>query len=281
MEKTINLYEYFQSAREFKNGDLHCYIHNNQKNISGSRIYPAVLIIAGGAYNFLCYRENIPIAERLYVDGFNVFVLDYTCGKKSKFPDSLIEGAMAMIYIRENSVEYNLNINKISVIGFSAGGHLAGMISNFNYACLNIFKKEQIEKIKPDFTVYVYPVVSTRDECIHLNSFKNLLKEDFNIKKHEISLENMISSASPPAFIAHCSDDTIVNAENSLLLAEAYFKNSVSVEFHLFKKGNHGFAFPTLECFNSNELKYNNQDLIIWYKLLLIWLKSNGNIITD
>jgi acetyl esterase/lipase len=266
MQFEIDLYQYFSLSKTVENGILHAYFHEDNTPRT------SVLVIPGGAYEGLCFRENKPFAERLYKEGFNAFYLDYTCGEQASYPTPLQEGGMAVVFIRE-WLEKKNGLQKLLIMGFSAGGHLVGHISNckeekYGFSFLS---DRQKELWKVDGTIYGYPVVSTQKELIHEGSFRNLLKDRFDELLDKVSLENMIDENSPPAFLFHCEDDSVVPVQNSLVLAESYRKNKVACEMHLFPHGGHGVALPTEECWLKTEMHMVNPKLLIWWDLFKIW----------
>lgn len=240
---------------------VHCYIHKKSNKL------PNIFIIPGGAYGGLCPRENKPIAERFYKSGYNSFYIDYSVGGEIVFPNVVNECISALNYLSFNSEKLNIDENNFFLIGFSAGAHLAGLVDNY--------KDEFVlkNKIKLKGIIYAYPVVSSDIDLIHERSFTRLLGGNYEKSKNNISIEKLITVESSPSFIFHCVDDREVSYKNSLLLFEAYNKNQVKSELHLFDKGGHGVALPTLECFSKDELPYINQDLIIWFNLCDKWIK--------
>lgn len=263
--KSVDLYEYFSLERKYNGGTLNYCLHSDGK------MRPLMLVIAGGAYEFLCFRENKPIANRFYENGYNVFYLDYSCGKGVEYPTALNETVMAVSYIRE---KYN---EKLGIIGFSAGGHLVGQVSNDDIDAGFLGERKKYF-VQPDAVIYCYPVISTRKGLIHEDSFRNLLKSKYGEYIKKVSVEKMINGKSAPAFIFHCADDALVPVGNSLALATEYKTNGVPFELHIFPKGGHGVALPTEECWTKAEiLEYGvDSKMIIWFDLCLAWLKNNG-----
>lgn len=258
----INLYKYFNQDKKVAGGILKGCVYTSEER-------PLVLIVPGGAYSFLCYRENTPFAKRFYNLGYNAFYLDYSCGDNVEYPTALNEVIMAITFIREN---YK---GKLAIMGFSAGGHLVGQSVNGKND-LSFLGKSKSNFILPNASVYCYPVVSTKNKLIHESSFRNLLKDRYDELKDKVSLENLINKKSPPAFIFHCADDSVVPVGNSIVLAKSYIKSGVPIELHIFPKGNHGVALPTTECFSIEEMKLFgvNEKLVVWFDLCVEWLKK-------
>lgn len=271
-ELTVDLYDYFHKVGNTDAGILHCLLHEDEDEIKR----PALLVIPGGAYCELCFRENLPMAKHFFEEGFHTFYIDYSCGEGAAFPSALLECAMAVLYIRSNAASLNIT-DKLAAIGFSAGGHLTGLLGNgIDMFCPNVFDEEQRKLLNLDALIYGYPVVSTHKDLIHADSFQNLLKEKHDEYLQKVSLETLIREDACPAFIFHCADDSVVPVGNSLALARAYSENKTPFELHVFPKGGHGVAIPTRECWAEHEMPYVNEDLIIWCELVLKWLKNLG-----
>lgn len=264
------MYACFGKAKQAEAGILHGFLHEDRDET----LRPALLVIPGGAYGELCFRENRPIARRFFGDGFNTFYIDYSCGEGVGFPTALYECGMALLYIRQYAAELCLT-GRVAAIGFSAGGHLAGLLGNgLEKFCGDLFSDEQRRLLSLDALIYCYPVVSTRPGLIHPDSFKNLLKETYASRLHDVSLENLIQKDACPAFIFHCADDPVVPVGNALALADACAQNSIPFELHVFPKGGHGVALPTRECWAEYEMHLVNPELIVWYDLVLKWLRD-------
>ena len=107
---------------------LELWIHPASREITkGAR--PAMLVLPGGGYEFCSEREADPIASAYYAEGYNCFILRYICGDKAKVANPLLDAAAAMAHIRVNAGKFNVDTERIAVIGFSAGGHLAGFLA--------------------------------------------------------------------------------------------------------------------------------------------------------
>lgn len=209
----------------------------------------AVIICPGGGYRYLAYDwEGIEIAKWLNTKGISAFVL------KSRLPlsQSLIvpheaplqDAQRAMRWVRFNADKFNINPNKIGVIGFSAGGHLASTLgTQFNTP--NNFKEQPLDTIsaRPNFMALVYPVITMQDEYTHKGSQKNLLgKNASDGLKTRYSNELHVTKNTPPTFLVHATDDKSVSIENSLKFYQALKNNDVKVEMHIYPYGGHGFA---------------------------------------
>jgi acetyl esterase/lipase len=206
----------------------------------------AVLIIPGGAYGFLAFEEEgIAIGKAFAEKGIAAFVLKYRLPKKETMRDKsygpLMDAQQAMKVIRSNAVNWNLNPTKVGVIGYSAGGHLASTLGT-HFSKSYIPNKDNIG-LRPDFMILVYPVISMNDQLTHMGSKINLLGMEPSKEKVDLfSNELQVTKETPPTYLTHCGDDSIVDVNNSIVFYQALQKNGVNAELHLFPKGNHGFT---------------------------------------
>ncbi len=206
----------------------------------------ALLVIPGGGYAGICAnREGEPITLAFMAKGYNAFVLHYSILGRRVFPAQLIEASMAMKYIKDHAEEYGIDPEKVYVAGFSAGGHLAGMIGTMWN------RKEVYETIsmpygynKPAGMILMYPVIQGLEEYSNKDCFYRLLgTETPSIEQlAEVSIEKTVSKDAVPAYILHTADDAIVDVKNSLRLAEAYLNQGMTVELHIYPSAPHGIA---------------------------------------
>lgn len=267
----IDLYAYYGLPRpDGGQGYLNTYVIDPIKE---GRKRPGMLVIAGGGYSAVSQREKEPIIFRYTAQGFSCFSLDYSV-KPVTFPAQLIEGAMAMAYIREHAEEYMLISDKIAAIGFSAGGHLTAMLATI-YDAKEIKEalKEKAALVKPDAVILSYPVI-TWGECAHVGSFNNLCGTNNRLKKR-LSLDTKVNKKSVPAFIWGTVNDGVVPSENALSIALAYKRAGVPFEFHMFEEGSHGLSVATAETW------YVNEPVQAWIGLSVTWLTRRGFVIVD
>ncbi len=236
-------------------------IHDTQPE----RKFPAVIVIPGGSYDHCSKREGEPCAARWYSQGFNGFVLEYSC--RRPFPAALAELAAAVCCIRKNAEELCCD-GRIILCGFSAGGHLAaGLCAHFKKYS-GLFE----EDIRPDGAVLCYPVI-TSDEYTHKPSMENISSPD--TEKSTLSIEKNVSVDFPPTFIWHCADDKTVPVENSLLLSAALSRKNVPFELHIFPKGGHGIAMCDITTIKNDDPRYLNPTAAQWFGLALDWAERN------
>ena len=272
--ETIDLYKYFGLYKpEGASGTLTSFIHYQAPENCIGRTRPAILVIPGGGYGMLSDREGEPIAIKYLSEGFNAFLLSYSVAPV-RFPAQIIEAAMAMVYIRENVEKYNIKNDSVAAIGFSAGGHLTGMLATI-YDCAEIKSalRGKCTLVRPDAVILSYPVISSRVKP-HKGSFDNLCGQDGSLKKR-LSLEFCVNKDTSPAFIWTTVDDDCVPSENALLMAKMYKDMGVEFELHMFQKGVHGLSL------SNEETCLVNKPVQKWFELSVIWLKERGFVIKD
>jgi len=279
--ETIDLYKYFGIERpKGAKGYLECYIHAQPDEHCKGRRRPAMIVVGGGGYAFVSEREKEPVAIKYLAEGFNSFVLDYSCAP-IKYPYQLLEGVMATRFVKENADKYNLRKDKIAMIGFSAGGHLAGTVATlFDSEIVTDSIKGDSAKNRPDAMIFSYPVVTLGIKT-HGGTAKNVSGGDKGLKEY-LSVEKRVNANTPPAFIWTTENDNSVPYENSLLLVEAYKKAGVDCELKLFQKGVHGLSLATKETAGKGTESYMiNDDVSAWFDLSVNFLKERGFTITD
>lgn len=206
----------------------------------------SILICPGGGYTFLAInKEGYKVAQWLNTLGIMAFVLKYRLPSDDIMNDKSIgplqDAQEAMRFIRRHAEKWYLNTNKVGVIGFSAGGHLASTLST-HYNDL-VYKENDSISAKPDFSILVYPVISMDEKIAHKGSRNRLLGTNPSIALIEkFSNEKQIDSLTSPAFLVHASNDQGVPVENSLAYYLALKNNNVSAEIHLYQDGQHGFG---------------------------------------
>lgn len=278
LENKIDLYAYFGVKRpEGAKGYMNAYITERFDEYSAKRFRPAMIVFPGGGYWFRSEREAQPIALNYAVNGFQAFVVEYTVESESPnahHPVMLIEAAMAVAYVRENADKYFIQKDKIAVIGFSAGGHLAGSISTI-FGDENIVNalKEKAALCRPDASVLCYPVITfihpthggTRDACTNHNP---ALFEALSVEKN-------VTENTPPTFIWSTYEDNCVPIINSVLMAEALAENKVPFELHIFRKGYHGLSLCNDET-SKDGVDAINPVAEEWLKMSVTFLRELG-----
>ena len=230
--------------KKIQNPDITVYLPS-KKNATGE----AVIICPGGGYWVLAYYwEGRDIAKALNAKGIAAIVLKYRLPTTKNYvvrhKSPLLDAQRAMRMVRFHAKEWNIKSNKIGIMGFSAGGHLASTLST-HYDKGNLQAKDSIEQIscRPDFSILVYPVISFNKEFTHQGSAKALLGENPTEELREnFSNELQVTKDTPPAILIHSSDDKAVPVKNSIIYYEALQKNNVSSELHIYPYGGHGYS---------------------------------------
>lgn len=233
---------------------MNTFIHDDSTGvIAGKR--PAMVVIAGGGYMFLANnREGEPVAVNYFGAGFNCFHLDYSIGEKAKFPRPVQDVSKAIVHIRRNAEEYNVDPDRIYVIGFSAGGHLAASIGTF--WCEDWAKSDddmEFGENKPTAVITCYPVITGDPRYYHQHSIMRVLGyelEQENVSEEDLarySIEKHITENTVPTFIWHTFEDTCVPVENALLYATALKEKNINFELHIYPKWDHGLSIATKE----------------------------------
>ncbi len=211
-----------------------------------SSAFSGIVICPGGGYANLCKTyEGYDIAQWLNSLGIAAFVLNYHVASKSQtplYPWPIKDGRKAVSLVRSKAEEFAIKEDRIGILGFSAGGHLASSIGTHwqNPDSNDIVNGASC---RPDFMVLIYPVLSFRDEYCHMGSRRNLIGQtpDDSLVR-DFSNELQVDPNTPPAFLVHANDDKSVPVENTLMFYSALKKAGVNAEVHIFSRGGHGFA---------------------------------------
>ena len=258
-------------------GFLHCWISDVPKTVSASRKRPAVLILPGGGYHHTSEREAEPVALRFAVRGYAAFVLHYSCAP-SRFPVQLREAAMAMGYIRENCQKFSVDPAMVAVVGFSAGGHLCGMLGTM-YDCPELADIGQAKLLRPDALGLCYPVAVSWGNT-HRESFENLTAGDPQLK-HRLSLDRLARKDMPPVFLWHTRNDGSVPCRNSLLLATALEAQGVDFAMHIYHRGCHGLSTADEAVYPAGSVPEISRDVPGWLPAAMDFFEEIGLKIRD
>ncbi len=207
----------------------------------------AVIICPGGGYSVLVYQgEGVLTAKEFVRNGIAAFVLKYRIPDDSTMIDKKIgplqDAQQAIKIVRENAERWSIDINKVGIMGFSAGGHLAS--TEATHFKTPLIENDNNTSLRPDFQILVYPVISMQDSLTHSDSRKQLLGR--NPSKDIIDLfsnELQVDKDTPPAYLTHAGDDKLVDVDNSILYFEKLRRHNISAEMHIYRKGSHGFIF--------------------------------------
>ena len=206
----------------------------------------AVIICPGGGYTILAIdHEGYDIAKWFNERGVTAFVLKYRLPQENLFENREIrplqDAQQAFRIVRGNAQKFGVSPNKIGIMGFSAGGHLASTASTHFQKQVGEIKDSTVS-VRPDFSLLIYPVISLSDSITHSGSRSNLIGQNPSQEKINLySNDQQVTKETPPAFLISTTDDG-VPAENSILYYLACKKNGVPVEMHIYEKGGHGYA---------------------------------------
>lgn len=245
-------------------------LQNNPQLLLKKR--PLMLVFPGGSFNHLSLREGEPVALAYAAHGFDAAIVSYnlTTDPGRIYPDAALSGLTAVAYFRENSEKLGLAKDKITTIGFSAGGHV---VSSMNVMAES--QKWQSEyhfehdKVLPNVTILGYPLINIKDIGFPLPPDA---KEKMPSAKDLLDTAVGVTPQTPPTFIFQAVDDPVVLIDNTIEYITALRKNRVRFEAHLFNKGGHGFSLATPEL--ATKERKADAHLAHWFELSLEWLKD-------
>ena len=211
----------------------------------------AIVVCPGGGYAGLTYMyEGVETAKWLSSKGIAAFVLKYRLPSDKTMKDRkngpLQDVQQAIRYVRANAAEYGINTTQIGVIGFSAGGHLASLVStHYND---EVYKSEYKVSARPDFSILIYPVITLDTTYTHAGTREALIGKNANRELTDrYSSDKQVTKDTPPAFLVHALDDNLVPYINSIMYVDALRKNGVQCELHLYAAGDHGLRVKSPE----------------------------------
>jgi acetyl esterase/lipase len=229
----------------------------------------AIIICPGGGYGRLAIdHEGYDVAAWLNTLGITAVLLKYRLPSDLIMQDKTIgplqDAQEAIRIVRRNAREWNVHPDKIGIMGFSAGGHLASTAStHYND---KVYDAKDAISARPDFSILLYPVISMNSTLTHGGSRQNLLG---NHPSEELvtrfSNELQVTKDTPPAFLVHATDDGAVPIQNSINYYLALKNNNIPAELHLYEKGGHGFGLGRSQGTEST-----------WPETCKIWLKERG-----
>lgn len=230
---------------------LTAYIHTPDEDNSHIASYPAILILPGGGFFVCSKRESEPVAMAYFAHGYQAFVLKYTTvseKKNAKIEDPIMDVKKAISLIRTKSKELYTAENKLAMLGFSGGGHLAAAY------CVSDMER-------PDCLLLGYPGI------VH-SSLRALEYPNITQK---------VDKNMPPCFMFATSDDTVTPPEHVLAMAGAYAREKLPMELHIFENGTHGLSLATWVTADGNS-EFVNDDFAKWLPLSFAWLKKRFTI---
>jgi acetyl esterase/lipase len=206
-----------------------------------------IIVCPGGGYTHLANHEGEPVARWLNTTGVTAFVLTYRLGPRYRHPAQLLDVSRAIRTVRHRAKELDLDSQRVGVLGFSAGGHLAATISTkFDTDERDARDPIGHETARPDVAVLCYPVITFEGVSAHLGSRKALLGENPPAELIDsLCADKNVNPHTPPTFLFHTVADTGVPIENSMQYAAALRKAGVAFEAHFFQPGKHGVGLAT------------------------------------
>ena len=228
----------------------------------------AVIVCPGGGYTHLAMtHEGTDVAKWLNSLGITAFLLKYRLPSDETMVDktigSLQDAQRAIQLVRQRAGEWGVDVSKVGILGFSAGGHLASTAGT-HFLQPTIDNSAQVS-LRPDFMVLLYPVISFSDSIGHRGSRDALIgthPDPTLIRAY--SNERQVTPQTPPTFIVHCEDDKTVPVLNSLYFYEALVKNGVPAEIHVYPRGGHGYGL--WNAFSKEQ----------WPDACMHWMEANG-----
>ena len=243
----------------------------------------AVIVCPGGSYHWLDLNtEGHDVARRLNEYGITAFVLKYrvagiaafvthyrVAGGGNRFPYMLQDLQRSIQLVRANVQCYGINPDKIGIMGFSAGGHMALMAAVFgNDNYLERLGITSTVSLAPDFIAPIYPVVSMTDPCTHGRSRRGIMGEnkvDDEQLRTMLSMELQASKIKCPVFMVNCVDDPIVDYQNSVLMDSALTACHVEHRYLQFSTGGHGFGATPSKT---------SAEAATWFTSFLEWIDT-------
>lgn len=205
----------------------------------------AVIICPGGGYEGLWMElEGSSVAKKMNALGITAFVLKYRLPDdstmKNKCFGPLQDAQRAIQKVRVHAADWHIKPDKIGVIGFSAGGHLASSLGT--HFDTSVVPNPKSINLRPDFMILIYPVISFADSFTHMGSRNALIGKQPSVSMIDYFSNNLrVTDRTPPTLLIQATDDKTVPVENSLLFYQALLRHHVSAAMHLFDIGGHGF----------------------------------------
>lgn len=252
---------------------------------------PAIVVCPGGGYAFCSEREAEPVALRFVTEGFNVFVVWYrtavidgdqpleheaaswySASRAHKWPMPQHDAAAAVAYVRRHAQQWHTDPDRIALMGFSAGGHLAASVSAL-WQRADMWQELGLapEDVRPNAAVLCYPVIAA-DADAHRGSFVHLSGETDERAHQQYSVLDWVSSDFPPTFLWHTFTDPAVPVRNSLRMGLALADAGVKTEMHIFPEGNHGLSLASE--ITSADPSMHDAACALWPQLAARFLKN-------
>jgi acetyl esterase/lipase len=235
---------------------------------SGPGVHTAVIVCPGGGYTHLAYeKEGTRIAEWLNLRGITAFVLTYRLSPRYHYPEPILDGYRSVRWVRSHAQEFNIAPDRIGVWGFSAGGHLVGMLGT-HFDDGNSQATDPIDRVgdRPDFVISSYGALTLQPGVAKPTALSTLIGAPVTPQLlDELSPDKHVTARTPPYFLYATTPDQAVPVLSSVVFYTALVRAGVPAELHIFQDGPHGTAlgqgYPALSA---------------WPELLENWLRVNG-----
>lgn len=250
---------------------LTVWLHEESPELTDPRCRkrPAVVVCPGGGYVMLSGREKDPTAAEFFNMGAQVLVLEYSIEEQAGAKRPLEDAARAVLLARQNALQWRLDPEKVAIIGFSAGGHLAASLG-VHWDDPEIAMRlgvTKAETLRPDAMILCYPVITAVPGLRHDGSIEHVSAQCAEALEYW-SLETQVKENTPPAFLWHTMEDTCVPVENSIRMLAALHAKGVSCEGHFFPHGDHGRSMCTGEVENFDPVVRR------WVPMCRDWLET-------
>lgn len=229
----------------------------------------AVIIFPGGGYQVLVTRrEGKDVAKVFNQFGITAFVVKYRLPDDKTMKDKSIaplqDAQQAIRFVRQNAQRWNVRPDRIGIMGFSAGGHLAATAGT--HFTTSYADNKQAADLRPDFLILINPLIAFADSLTHKGAERILIGDSPTpLQRRFFSNHYHVSASTPPTILIHTNDDSVVSVNHSLEFYQALRRHKVPAEIHIYAKGEHGFL--TAPPFDE------------WFGRCLYWM--NENILTD
>lgn len=223
---------------------------------------PAIVILPGGGYSGRASHEGEDIARFYQNNGIHAFVVNYRL-EPYKFPVPLMDAQRAIKIIKKNADKFAVDENRIFVIGFSAGGHLASCVVTMDDCCKT---GDEYDGISPAVTgaILSYPVTSAILEDGEITECVAKMTDRSRKGMEELTTYMRVTDKTPPCFIWHTASDSTVPVSHSFKFANALYEHNIPVEMHIFPKGPHGLGLAKIY-----------RDVSKWAPLTVEWIQNN------
>ena len=236
---------------------LRIYISSQNESV---QLRPGMLVCPGGGYSFCSEREAEPVAYRFLSEGFNCFILNYTVNQK--YPKPHLDLALVFAYIRKHEKEFDLLPNSLSLVGFSAGGHLVGSYGYLYKELAELLNEDEC-LLRPLSITMGYPVITLTKEYTHEGT-RDIISNNEKELLDKLEIVNHVKADYPPTFIWTTLDDDLVPSKNTIMMEEALKRNNIKHHAIIFESGWHGSSIVNRSCSRAKEVTEKMLDIRDW-----------------